>query len=93
MRKVMKVHSIYYHPDFCDCYTVYFKGRGSLEGIVKLKGKNKRPRVCLGMNANPFSPSGFCQHGNGFPGKHNGKKIEFKDLPDDCQKAVENDLK
>lgn len=55
-------------------------------------GTFKKMRMCLGMNESPYSPQGFCQHSYGIPGRHNGKKIEFEDLPDDCQKIVKEEL-
>ena len=54
----------------------------------------------LGMNAAPFDPQGFGQHGESWDQpidkpqwRHLGRKIKFEDLPADCQKAVLNDLK
>lgn len=45
------------------------------------------------MNTIPFHPQmGFFQHCTGTPGKHNGKLISFYDLPEDCQKAMIQDL-
>tara|TARA_Y100001973_G_scaffold99675_1_gene159248 strand:- start:740 stop:988 length:249 start_codon:yes stop_codon:yes gene_type:complete len=46
-----------------------------------------------GMSSNPFHPLGFGQWISGCLGKHNGKKIKFKDLPKDCQNLVKSDLK
>lgn len=46
----------------------------------------------VGMSEHPFAPSGFGQHGSAKPGRHLGKRIEFEDLPDDCQKLVKRDL-
>lgn len=45
-----------------------------------------------GMCAHPFSPQGFGCSTTAMPGRHLGKRIEFKDLPKDCQKLVEQDL-
>ena len=47
---------------------------------------------CLGMSAEPFHPQGFGQHGTGQLGPHNGKRIQFSELPAGCQKAVNQDL-
>jgi hypothetical protein len=46
----------------------------------------------LAMNDSPFWPQGFCQHCGGKPGPHLGKRIPFASLPEDCQKAVKQDL-
>lgn len=77
----MKVHIVYDNPKFIDRYTVYFKGKGSLDHSQGL-------RSCLAMNDAPFHPQGFCQSSHGQVGKHNGKQIPFESLPADCQKAV-----
>jgi hypothetical protein len=81
----MKVHTVYdFGPDASlDRYTVYFKGRGSIDGKF---------RMCLAMSGAPFHPQGFCQHVYGMVGKHNGKKIRFEDLPESCQRAVQMSL-
>jgi len=76
----MKVHTVYDNPEFIDRYSVYFKGKGSLD--------SQGLRVCLAMNDAPFHPQGFCQSSCGKIGKHNGKKITFESLPIDCKKAV-----
>lgn len=55
----------------------------------------------LGMNAHPFHPQGFGQHGEGCmyflrrpPAKcHLGRRIKFSDLPEDAKKCVQQDLK
>lgn len=48
--------------------------------------------ACVGMDAHPFSPQGFGQHGAAIPGAHLGKRIKFIDLPRDCQQLVRQDL-
>ena len=45
----------------------------------------------VGMSANPFWPQGFGQHCTMKLGRHLGKRIAFKDLPEDCQKLVKQD--
>ncbi len=52
----------------------------------------------VGMSNNPFSPTGFGQHGESMYKPidrptygHLGKKIKFTDLPEDCQKLVISD--
>lgn len=85
----MKIHSIYDNGgETFDRYTVYFKGRGTLNWYTK----DPPMRYCLAMSSNPFHPQGFGQHSEGKPGKHNGKKIKFEDLPEDCQKLVLQEL-
>jgi hypothetical protein len=85
----MKVHSVYDSgPDSgADRYTVYYKGRGTLTWV-----RGKRFRSCVGMSASPFHPQGIGQHGMGLPGKHNGKRIKFEELPEDCRRLVVRDL-
>ncbi len=84
----MKIHSIYDAGDSGDRFTVYFKGRGS----IYLDHRGNQLRQCLCMSGLPFYPQGVCQHGYGIPGRHNGRKIQFTDLPEDCQRAVMQDL-
>lgn len=48
--------------------------------------------ACVGMDDRPFSPQGFGQHGVAMPGAHLGKRIDFADLPKDCQRLVRQDL-
>jgi len=87
----MKIHSIYDNGgETCDRYTVYYGGRGTVRFDART---GKQIRMCVGMNEAPFHPQGFGQHGEGVPGRHNGKRIKFEDLPADCQKLVLNDLK
>lgn len=47
----------------------------------------------LAMDSTPFHPQGFGQHCTAMPGRHLGRRIEFKDLPTDCQKLVLQDLR
>ena len=69
-----------------DRYTVVFTGhyRQKTGGVFWY----------LAMNAKPFHPQGFGQHGeNNVPidrptYAHLGKKIKFQDLPEDCQALV-----
>jgi hypothetical protein len=54
-------------------------------------GKEYEGRVYyVGMSGNPFSPAGFCQHGEAARQEFcpRGSRIAFVDLPDDCQKAA-----
>lgn len=82
----MKIHSIYDNGgESADRYTVYYKGRGTINSI-------NGSRDCVAMDDRPFHPQGFGQHGQGMPGKHNGKRIKFEELPPDCQRLVMQDL-
>jgi hypothetical protein len=81
----MKIHSIYDNGGVSfDRYTVYYEGRGTFDTIWY---------DCRAMSEHPFHPQGFGQYGYGKPGRHNGKKITFEELPEDCQKLVLQDLK
>lgn len=66
-----------------DRYTVYYSGR-VCRGLTRLQ-------ELVGMSADPFH--GFGQHGTGMLGRHNGKLINFSDLPEPCRELVSSDLK
>ncbi len=69
-----------------DRYTVIFTGR--YVGHLPLSWEY------LAMSAMPFHPQGLGQHGDMEQTtslKHLGKRIEFCDLPEDCQKLVLQD--
>lgn len=68
-----------------DRFTVVFTGNyPGREGLCRY----------LAMSGAPFHPQGFCQHGESdrpidYPTYgHLGRKINFQDLPGDCQEAV-----
>jgi hypothetical protein len=70
--------------------------------VVYLDEIDERGKVqYLGMSTNPFHPQGFGEHGemdiNAVQYKGRGgcfnKRIKFDSLPDDCKRAVYNDLK
>jgi hypothetical protein len=65
-----------------DRYTVIFTNRKNPNGTYD----------CLGMNEHPFHPQGFGQHSTAARGRHLGKKIQFENLPPDCQKFVKQNL-
>lgn len=69
-----------------DRYTVYYSH--------PRKWGIREPGVyaLVGMSAAPFHPQGFGQHGEGRLGRHNGRKIRFEELPEDCQRLVRRDL-
>jgi hypothetical protein len=82
----MKIRAIYDNGGkTVDRYTVYFD-------IIEKQQSGIIFYSCLGMSEKPFHPCGICQHSSGQLGRHNGKRIELKDLPLDCQKAVYQDL-
>lgn len=64
-----------------DRYTVYYKWH---------RGDVIRFHEFIGMSEDPFH--GFGQHGTGMLGKHNGKIINFFDLPEVCRALVLQDL-
>lgn len=82
-----------------DRYTVVFTGR--------YRHKTGGVFWHLGMNAEPYHPQGFGQHGErdrqidvnkwGFAPpigrkNHLGKRVSFFELPDDCRKLVIHNL-
>lgn len=81
--------SVWDNKNFIDRYTIVF-----LDDIINGKVSY------LTMNDYPFHPQGFCQHGeieiSAVQYKGRGgcfdKRIKFDDLPEDCQKAVLNDI-
>lgn len=71
-----------------DRYTVFF-----LDDVNEARGEREKLTAYVAMSEDPFHPQGFGQHGEGVPGKHNGKVITFDKLPKDCQQLVRQDLK
>ena len=47
---------------------------------------------CVGMSASPLHPQGIGQHSDCILGRHLGKRIRFRNLPEDCRKLVLRDL-
>lgn len=45
-----------------------------------------------GMCSHPTSPQGIGCYTSAMPGKHLGKLIKFKELPEACQKLILSDL-
>jgi hypothetical protein len=74
-----------------DRYTVVFTGR--------YRRNTGGAWLYLAMNTAPFHPQGFGQHGESVGVQpidrprygHLGKRIAFKDLPDDCRRLVVSD--
>ena len=71
-------------PKCLDRYTVYYSRR--------VCPANPGMHGYLAMSCDPFAPYGFAQHGEGLLGKHNGKRIKWEDLPEDCRKCAVRDL-
>lgn len=77
---------VYDNVEAFDRYTVVFTGHYRRTAWDRF--------VFLGMSENPFHPQGFGQHGESSVQidrptySHLGKKIQFKDLPKDCQTAT-----
>ena len=77
-----------------DRYTVVFMNRadyGYDRNYIRQTGCDFYP--CVGMSGAPFHPQGICQHTDCKLGKHLGKRIPFAQLPEDCRKAVFQELK
>jgi hypothetical protein len=62
--------------------------------VVYMDEPENRPGcfAARGMSRNPFHPQGFGQYCIATPGRHLGRRIAFKDLPEDCQRLVTSDL-
>jgi hypothetical protein len=69
-----------------DRYTVYY-----IWGEDRHHASNGKMYSCVGMSCDPFE--GIGQHTMGMLGKHNGKIINFHDLPEICRELVSRDLK
>lgn len=70
-------------PAYLDRYTVVYD-----DGADRLD--------YIGMNASPFHPQGFGQHGEiqrRNVGSHLGKTIAVTSLPEDCKRLVAQDLR
>jgi hypothetical protein len=79
----MKIKAIYDNEgETADRYSVYFSEFDPRTGH----------HLCLGMSANPRHPQGFCQHCYGVPGKHNGKRIKFEELPEVCREIIDEEI-
>ena len=60
--------------------------------FTKLPEYGENMFSAVGMSECPFSPQGFGQHCTAKPGKHLGKRINFEQLPIDCQKLILQDV-
>ena len=82
--------SVWDCPKFIDRYTVVYLDTQDERGNVQY----------IAMNSAPFHPQGFGQHGEmpitavQYKGRGGSfdKRINFLDLPPDCQRAVIQDL-
>ena len=98
---------IYDAPDTIDRYTIVFSGGYNNIGQTR-RGIRRGSHPYLGMSGSPFHPQGIAQHGESFRcidvnssgfapslGRkcHLGRRIRFRDLPEDCQKVVLRDYK
>lgn len=81
----IRVSTVYYNPNYGDCYTVYFNVTEKVVGGAVYF-------TCLSMSEHPDSPTGICEHSCGQLGKHNGVPIPFSALPAIHQKIVTNEL-
>ncbi len=74
-----------------DRYTVVYTGH--------YRHLTARQQLHVGMSARPFHPQGIGMHGESPKDidrpsyGHLGKKISFDDLPPDCKKLVQQDIK
>lgn len=66
-----------------DRYTVVFMDQPEKQSGVY---------AAVGMSTHPFSPQGFGQHCSAMPGRHLGRRIQFNELPKDCQALTLQDL-
>lgn len=66
-----------------DRYTVVFMKQKERDGSY----------AALGMSENPFHPQGFGQHCSAVPGSHIGFRARFKQLPEDCQKLISQEIR
>jgi hypothetical protein len=67
-----------------DKYTVYFNVKFNRSGSLY---------ECLGMSEHPTHPQGVSMFGGGQLGPHNGKKVNFEELPKHIQEHVNYRIK
>jgi hypothetical protein len=67
---------------FADPYTVVF-----MDQLDERTGNY----FSRGMSARPTHPQGVGMAGECRPGPHLGRKIRFKDLPEECRKVIKRD--
>lgn len=49
---------------------------------------DSRKMACFVMSEHPKHPQGVAMHTAGYIGSHNGKRIKFEQLPQDCQDVL-----
>lgn len=72
-----------------DRYTVVYEPHRN-------EGDKRDTFPITGMGGSPFSPQGFCQHESlnfRYTRQTGERTIDFADLPQDCQRAVMQDLR
>ena len=71
---------------------IYDNGGKTLDRytVVYMDLPENRLFMALSMSEHPFQEIG--QHTQAMPGRHLGKRIQFWQLPKDCQKLVKQDL-
>jgi hypothetical protein len=75
-----------------DRYTVVYMNRKDYGYGTEEQYLGRKLYPCLSMSASPFHPQGIGMHSDAVLGKHLGKRILFASLPEDCQKAVLQDV-
>ena len=93
-----------FKPDGSPRYVRCYDNPYSFDRYTVVFGKKRNAPISdggmfmyVGMNSTPFHPQGFCIHGESFNAidrpaySHLGKRIDFKDLPEDCQAVVMQD--
>jgi len=62
--------------------------------VIYMNEPEKAPNTfaARGMSAHPCDPQGIGMMCTAMPGRHLGKRIEFEELPKDCQWLVKADL-
>lgn len=63
-----------------DRYTVYLN--------ICESQTDPRKMACVAMSEDPKHPQGVAMHGTGYIGSHNGKRIKFEQLSQDCQDVL-----
>ncbi len=64
---------------------IYDNGGKSFDRYTLILGDGE----ALFMSINPLSHNGVCMHGEVEEGQHLGKQVNFENLPEAVQKAIE----
>lgn len=82
----MKIKAIYDNGGkTIDRYTIAFD---EITGYIESDGITQPKYKCLTLSSDPDWPQGFSQWIECILGKHLGKKITFKELPENVQKHI-----